>query len=314
MIREPHVSTPSRDPVFASFAPFRGSVPQDFIVDFIGCRIRNDFLSQDCRQNRTSDAVETTWPPFDEEYFEWLDLLDAVAAADSSFTMLELGAGFGRWAVRGALAARSLGIATIRLGVVEPEPVHLEYLRLFLADNGIPEDVVDVYPGTISEDAGTVLFQVKKHVQSTQDHPRDWYGQAKTPENWSPGAVAQGAYYGRDLFVFPNGEGAIEVQQFAAAKLIRSYPSIDLIDLDVQGEEFNVLYGAIEVLNASTKRLHIGTHGAQIESNLREMLTANRWQCLRDYACDETVETPVGSVYFMDGIQTWINPRLVNIR
>lgn len=301
----------TRDTVFDRFTHFKGRVPTNFIVDFIGCRIRESIFPDELSQRRTSEEIDAEWPPFDEEYYEWVDLLESVVAANGRFTMLELGAGFGRWAIRGALAARQRGVDNTQLGLVEAEPLHLDFLTQFLADNGIPREIVDVYPGTISEDAGTVLFQVKKHVDSTADHPKEWYGQAKAPEGWRPTKMLPGAYYGRDLFVYPSGEGAINVTQFAAAKLFRGYDSIDLIDLDVQGEEFIVLYAGIEELNKRAKRLHIGTHGAEIEANLREMLRANRWVCLRDYACGATAVTPVGDIYFQDGIQTWINPRLV---
>lgn len=40
--------------------------------------------------------VTTTLPAFDEEYFEWIDLLEAVTEATGEFTMIELGAGWGR--------------------------------------------------------------------------------------------------------------------------------------------------------------------------------------------------------------------------
>ena len=42
---------------------------------------------------------------------------------------------------------------------------------------------------------------------------------------------------------------AITVQRFSASKLVRRYDTIDLVDLDVQGEEFTVIYGAMEALN-----------------------------------------------------------------
>ncbi|MGH7660254.1 MAG: hypothetical protein ACRENA_04960 [Vulcanimicrobiaceae bacterium] len=304
------VEIPKREPVFDRFTRFKGRVPTNFIVDFIGCKIRESIFHDELSQHRTSEEIDTEWPEFDEEYYEWVDLLDAVVLAKDRFTMLELGAGFGRWAIRGALAARLCGITDVKLGLVEAEPLHLDFMTAFLEDNDIPREIVDVYPGTISEDAGDVLFQVKKHVESTADHPKEWYGQAKAPPDWQPANVIPGGYYGRNLFVYPWGQGAIKVPQFAAAKLFRTYDKIDLVDLDVQGEEFIVLYGGIEELNKRAKRLHIGTHGADIEANLREMLTANRWVCLRDYACGATVETPVGKIYFQDGIQTWINPRL----
>jgi FkbM family methyltransferase len=299
------------DAIFEHFPPFSGEVPPPFFVDFLGCRVREEFWPQELAGQRKSAKVQTTWPAFNEEYYEWVDLLEAVVAANDSFTMVELGAGFGRWAGCGALAARQRGIANIRLALAEPEPLHLEFMQTFLHDNDIPRDIVDVYPGTVSEEPRTTLFIVKKQIDVATDHPREWYGQAKAPESWRPSRVIKAGYHGRDLFVYPGGEGAIEVEQFGVRKLLRTYPKIDLIDLDVQGEELVVLQAAIDVLNKNTKRVHIGTHGSDIEIGLRELLHANKWKSVRDYECGKTNATPVGNIDFQDGIQTWINPRLL---
>jgi hypothetical protein len=85
---------------------------------------------------------------------------------------------------------------------------------------------------------------------------------------------------------------------------------VDLIDLDVQGAEFVVLRGAISALNEKVKRVHIGTHGHEIELELRTLFRQNGWYKLNDYACHSTETTPWGDVTFDDGVQTWINPRL----
>src|ERR1700740_3178360 len=45
-------------------------------------------------------------PKLGEEYFEWIDVLETVVAATEFFTMIELGAGYGRWLVRAALAVK----------------------------------------------------------------------------------------------------------------------------------------------------------------------------------------------------------------
>lgn len=297
------------DPVFEHFPPFAGEVPTEFFVDFLGCRTPAGYYAKSTGTGRTSAFVQTAWPDFNPEYYEWVDLLEAVLAAGDSFTMLELGAGFGRWAVPGIYAARYRAIRDIHLGVVEPEPAHLDLMREFFAVNNISEEMVDLYPGTISENAGKAWFVVKQDVSIVSD-AREWYGQSKVHESRKPQGIVPGGYYSKDLLVYGNREGAIEVEQFAAAKLLKKYAKIDLIDLDVQGEEFIVLYAAIDVINKNTKRLHIGTHRPDIERDLREMLTANKWRCIRDYECNKTNETPIGVMSFQDGIQTWINPRL----
>jgi hypothetical protein len=70
--------------------------------------------------------VETDYPPFDEEYFEWIDLLEAITSAKGQFTMLELGGGWGRWTANAATALRHLGGLPHTLVVVEAESTHFQ--------------------------------------------------------------------------------------------------------------------------------------------------------------------------------------------
>jgi hypothetical protein len=85
---------------------------------------------------------------------------------------------------------------------------------------------------------------------------------------------------------------------------------VDLIDLDVQGTELIVLSSAVEQLSQKVKRVHIGTHGEEIESGLRTLFQNLGWTKLNDYACGSESETPWGVIKFGDGVQTWINPKL----
>jgi hypothetical protein len=85
---------------------------------------------------------------------------------------------------------------------------------------------------------------------------------------------------------------------------------IDLIDLDVQGEELKVLSSSVDLINARVGRLHIGTHSPEIESGLRQLLASQGWRCDADFGCCRENDTPFGPVMFLDGVQSWVNPRL----
>jgi len=81
---------PAHHPIFSSFTPFRGEVPPYFIGDFLGANIAHEFVAGWCEPCTVAHYVEAAPPQFDEEYFEWIALLEAVSAAKSSFTMIEL--------------------------------------------------------------------------------------------------------------------------------------------------------------------------------------------------------------------------------
>ena len=61
-------------------------------------------------------VVEPDLPRFDEEYFEWVDVLESVLLTTERFTMIELGAGWGRWLARGAAAAERRSVPFLLVG------------------------------------------------------------------------------------------------------------------------------------------------------------------------------------------------------
>jgi FkbM family methyltransferase len=226
-----------------------------------------------------------SYPQPDEEYVEWIDVLESAVAATQSFTMIELGAGFGRWLVRAALAVKRYhGNLPIKLIGVEAEPTHFRWLKQHLRDNGIDPDEHQLIEAAVAEKDGEVFFHVGK--------PDEWYGQS----------------------IAEHTDGASEsiqkVKAVSLSSILSPLDSVDLVDVDVQGAEFTILQSAMSALNEKVKRVHIGTHGHDIELELRTLFRQNGWYKLNDYVCQSTETTPWGDVAFCDGVQTWINPRL----
>jgi hypothetical protein len=93
-----------------------------------------------------------------------------------------------------------------------------------------------------------------------------------------------------------------------AAILADAPPVIDLIDMDIQGEEGLIVPAFVPLLTNRVKRLHIETHSTQVEDNIRKALAPN-WVCLYDFPQAATSETAFGSIFFQGGVQTWINPK-----
>ena len=229
------------------------------------------------------------YPGLSEEYIEWIDVLETAIAATRSFTMIELGAGYGRWLVRAALAVKRYhGDLPIKLIGVEAEPTHFRWLKQHLRDNGIDPDEHELIEAAVDEHDGEVFFHVGK--------PDEWYGQAIA-------AHANAA-----------SESIQKVRAVSLSGILSPLDSVDLIDLDVQGAEFVVLRGAISALNDKVKRVHIGTHSHDIELELRTLFRQNGWYKLNDYTCQSTEATPWGDVTFNDGVQTWINPRQLPVQ
>jgi hypothetical protein len=102
----------------------------------------------------------------------------------------------------------------------------------------------------------------------------------------------------------------VSVPTVTLAHLLRDLDCVDLIDMDIEEQELPAICAAIHQLNAKVKRLHIGTHGKEIESELRQLLSLHAWDCLADYSLFSTSETPWGVISFENGVQSWVNPRL----
>ena len=265
-------------PIFSDFIP-----KSEFIKDsFLGTVSRREFTVE-AMQQKTTACEPTGLPDFNEEYFEWIDLLESIKAwkpGYGPYTFMELGAGYGRWSVRAALA-RPLA----RIIAVEAEPTHFKWMKQNFLDNGLVSDRYKLKQAAVSDVAGSCLFMTGR--------PAEWYGQ-------------------RVLHPGESSASAETVCTVTLAQLLENGPFlVDLIDMDIQGSEYLVLRAGIEDANTKVKRLHIATHDGAIEFGLRKLLGDNKWESVWDFECGIVSETPYGSFAFQDGVQGWINQRFI---
>ena len=269
-------------PVFRQFSCWQGNVPPDFIVNFLGVITRVGYFEaygEISRKYPKDRHVETDYPVFDEEYFELIDILEAVVAAENQFTMLELGAGYGRWTANAAAALRILGKPQYSFIAVEAEPTHFQWMSQHLADNSVDHNNLRLVQAAVAGVDGKVGF----HLEDAQYvGPARWYGQ--------------------------HIGGPHSVDAVSLNTLLQPLSSVDLIDIDVQGAELQVLQAAAQELDEKVKRVHIGTHGADIEAGLHSLFSRLGWTCLRCFPCGGSAETEWGAFIFQDGVQSWLNP------
>jgi FkbM family methyltransferase len=288
-----HNTASGHDPLFRQYACWSGDVPAGFAVNFFGVKTRQDYTTAVTRDPSSRSSrpsyVTTTYPDFGEEYFEWIDILESVANADKQFVMIELGAGYGRWLVNAATALRKTRRLVPYLIGVEAEPSHFEMMKQHFRDNDLDPDRHLLMRAAVAPHDGTVRFFV--------GHSREWYGQRIVP----------------NLNARVEGYPTLSVETVRAVSLntlLRQLEQVDLIDLDVQGDEYGVLSTAVDELDAKVKRVHIGTHGRMIEKGLRGLFRPLGWRALNDYPTKEECVTPYGKIRFQDGVQSWVNERL----
>ena len=282
--------------------------PPGFDVGFLGTLTRRSFVAGMPGEFAPFDASTFTpdYPAFDEEYFEWIALLEAVAEAREQFVFIECGAGYGRWCVRAALAARHLNF---HCTAVEAEPTHCHWIGEHLADNGIDPADHEIIWAALAARPGFVPFAIGRSDA--------WYGQAirkRAPEPF-PDARARRtlrmhSVSGLPPLASPATDTSMWILATTLMDLIAPYQRVDVIDLDVQGVEAAALAPAMKLLTDRVRRVHVGTHSRPIEADLRRMFLKHRWTPLADYPGFATASTPYGEIRFSDGAQTWLNPRV----
>jgi len=313
--------------IFSEFKCAEGFVEAGFAMNFLGVLIR-DGLEQGSSQAKEKRFVTTQFPSFDEEYFEWIDLLEAVTLARGRFSMIELGAGWGRWLVNAVAALRQYNRdLPYELIGVEPEPTHFQYMKMHFMDNGIDPSRHQLIQAAVTDKGREVWFYVGR--------PDQWYGQKIAPgPDFVPESFRQwirkicrpqwilkvGRLFmkvGRRFMGRFVNEGKIRNEQVKKVKavnlseLLGTLDRVDFIDLDVQGAELIVLQPAAEQLDRKVKRVHIGTHSTEIEAGLRRLFSDLGWKNLHDYPLGSENVTPWGTIKFQDGVQSWINSKLV---
>src|SRR6185369_12734632 len=130
--------------------------------------------------------------------------------------------------------------------------------------------------------------------------PAAWYGQSIIKVYEALDESPPDSYEGHDVFRLKSGCTAVKTRSYLLTEILPETERIDLIDLDVQGEELKIISAAIDALDRRVVRLHIGTHSHEIEAGLRELLGRHGWECRTDYPCAQTNETPWGPIQFVD--------------
>jgi FkbM family methyltransferase len=290
----PPIDSTMHHPIFERFEYWRGFVPAHTQANWLG--VLTDVRYAAWAAHPEGVLVGPPLPPVNnDEYAEWIDLLDAVCCAGERFAMVELGAGWGRWLANAAAAYRQLrpGGQLCLVGV-EAEPTHFRWLGEHLERNGIGRQSVRLFEAAVAAQPGHVVFEI--------GDPTGCYGQH----------IASRATWRVRLRRRRDPATRIVRAITLAQALAPIDGIIDLIDLDVQGAEADVLEAGADELER-VRCVHVGTHSVEQEDRLRALFGGLGWRCRNDYPwMGRAAETWWGArdIEFEDGVQTWLNPGL----
>ena len=230
-------------------------------------------------RDKTTHSQEHARSVMSESQVEQQLLFDALfRAEDSTFRMAELGAGRGDWTLAAAGCIQNLSFSpalgvTIFHGLaIEAEPQHYQWTKRHIQDQGIPASSLQA---AISSRKGNLPF-------SSVANPADNYGQSL------------------------SSSGNLLVETTTLDDAIPSYfdHQLDLIHMDIQGEELRAILGARRLLKRSAPRtLIIGTHAAWLNWAIKATLSPS-YNCLLDVKPRSgMVTTPFGVAFFpADGL------------
>lgn len=224
---------------------------------------------------------------------EFAAALRAVDLAQASFTMVELGCGWGCWMNITGLCAKRKGLGVKLIGV-EGDRHHLNLAQAALAANGLAPSEYTLVHGIAHASTGTAAFPQQ---QPGEDH---WGLEPvfSTEEQKYRAALKTGKY--------------AELPMIGFRELTADVARVDLLHVDIQGGERLLVESCIDIFSEKVGFIVIGTHSREIEGALFETFLKAGWLL--------EIERPAilalndtGPVVTVDGVQGWRNPKLTHI-
>jgi len=282
------------DPILSRFPPWSGEADGTFCYDFLGVKTDPRFRKQ--MQPQPAGKLTTDHLPPHAGYFEILFVLDSVLQAPGpSFDMLELGAGYGPWMVMAHRAMQQTHGYPVQLTGIEMVPRHFKWMQQHFRNNGLNPDEHRLIQAAISDYDGTADF--REDTSALGD-----FGQRVKSR------VAGGAASPGDTPPAAHGD-MLSIPCIDLRRLLEEHERLDLVHVDIQGEERRALTPVIDLLSAKVDRLIVATHSSGIHRDLRRTLRAAGWNEVYDFGYRKRERTPFGDVQFLDGLLAYVNPQ-----
>ena len=295
---------------FGRYGQWSGRVPAGFMVDWLGIITHQDFDDSLRREpNATMIAQDwDAWPELPiaaEMTLDWVPLLEAVERAAATFTAVALGAGWGRWIVAGAVAAKRSG-RDYRIVGVEAEPSHFEWMERHFRDNHIDLQRARAIHAAASTHAGTCWFMTGDSA--------NWFGQSIVAAESVPGADSVPLWGNAEI----DGRRVQRVPCTDLVEVTAGLDQVDYLHLDIQGSEADVLLAHPALLDDRVACINVGTHSEVIERRLRTHFAEHGWRVDLDIPMNGSIrlqvgEGPIRHIAVGDGVQLWLNPRRVDV-
>jgi FkbM family methyltransferase len=276
-------------------------------IDLIGAQYLRHILTE----NQLLHEMNDPRTMLHEECFEWIELLKSIENAKKGFTFVELGAGYGRWSVRAykACIINKIKPSDIKLILVEGEPQHSQWAKEHLSTNNIPRNSFVFKEGLMAQQKGKgeIVVHLQDGLNGVQT-AKNWYGQCHVPSAKDDDILMKDTYLGKKLLIDKNGIGRVVCETFTLEEILSEDAVVDLLNMDIQGSEYNVVASSLDVICSKVKKVYISTHSNQIDEYLYNQFNDLKWLHIHSYPFQQISNTEFGMIEFGDGIQVWENP------
>lgn len=293
------------------FVPVSGEAPNGFLVDFVGARTDCNF-----RAHWTSGHGATVSPPPDatsgEGFFEAVSWIEAAKAARNSYTLVTLGACYGGQAVSAYRTLLRLNPMPARLVAVEADPQNFTWMLKHFRDNGIDPGQHWLVNCALSDDNKPVLFPVgapgsginnciaTNELESRLSYAHELMNKPNLPD------IVHNLIVDGDTGIDWIQHGFQTRIKFVSAitlnEILAPLDHVDLLESDIQQSESIVFPPAMAAIKAKVKRVHLGTHGADIHIMLRDEFARHGFEIVFDYPPNSTHSTSWGMFTVNDGV------------
>ncbi len=323
--------------VFKGIEPWSGYVPPQFIVDFLGMQIDIEFhpmlftdpnfkpevVGGGFEQTVIPRLADARTPADAEAWFEAVDWVVSAREARDRYVMITLGANYGAQAVGAYRALQTVNPLPYKLVAVEPVPGNIDWIRRHMQNNGIDPNEQWIVPLAISDTIEPVFFPVgapgvgSNNCYSTNERAaRMQYAEEFIAGGNSAEALRNllmNNSTGITKSVIPGYDFDAEIKLVSSItleELLSPFERVDLLEADIQQSEILVFPPFIELLRRKVRRIHIGTHGADVHTALRDLFADDGWDIVFSFKPNSRFESTLGNFETNDGVLTVRNPHL----
>lgn len=261
------------------------------LTNFLGVRIDPKFFPT-ILQGRAGEVEGIPIPAnWHADIAEWGAALRAVDLASDTFTVIELGCGWGCWMNNTGVAARRAGLSVHLIGV-EGDEGHIGFAKEACATNGFTPTQLTLHRGIAAPGSGVALFP----------------SQAQAGVHWGLEPIF-GATDEQRRSAAESGDYD-ELPMISLEQLAAPHRRIDLLHIDIQGGEADFVVGCLPVMHEKIAYLVVGTHSRQIEGRIIDAMLKAGWKLEIERPAILALDAE-GPRVTVDGIQGWRNPHLL---